>query len=242
MSIVRLQVALAKAGVASRRKAAEIIETGSVEVNGKVVNKKGFRVDVEKDKIKVEGKPIAFEKKKHYYALNKPAGVISTARDERGRKKVSDCVGVNGIRLYPVGRLDKDTTGLIILTNDGDLTYRLTHPKFRVERIYEVKANGLVGKEDAIRLKNGVMIGDSLAQAERVVFKKKNDKFTLLLLSIREGKKREVRRMMESIGHKVLGLKRIAYGPLKLGSLREGKARSLTKDELIKLKKSVGLA
>ncbi|MGB2706424.1 MAG: pseudouridine synthase [Candidatus Omnitrophota bacterium] len=242
MSGMRLQVALAKAGVASRRRAARIIESGCVKVNGRIVNKKGFRVNIARDRITVDGKKLAFEKKKYYYILNKPSGVLSTARDERGRKKVSDYVTAEGVRLYPVGRLDKDTTGVIILTNDGDLTYRLTHPKFGVERVYEVKASGSVGKEGALCLKKGVIIDGGLAQAEKIIFKRKTPKFTVLLLSIREGRKREVRRMLEATGHKVLELKRIAYGPLGLGGLKEGRARHLKKDELIKLKKCVGLA
>ncbi len=256
-SVIRLQVAIARAGIASRRKAAKIIEAGRVRVNGKVISEKGARVDPERDRITFGGRSLKFEKKKYYYALNKPPGVISTVEDERGRKKVSDYVGHvrNGVvkcgkghigasegpRLYPVGRLDKDTTGLIILTNDGDLTYRLTHPRFRVERLYEVHAIGRVEKEDVSRLKKGVMIEGGLARAEKIIFLKKSAAFTLLLVSLREGKKREVRRMFEAVGHSVAALKRIAYGTLKLGRLEAGKARRLTKDEIKKLKNCVKL-
>jgi len=241
MSTIRLQVALAKAGVASRRRAAEVIDRGRVEVNGKVRREKGARVDIKNDRITFDGKPLRFEKKKHYYILNKPRGVLSTVRDERGRKKVLDYVRAEGVRIYPVGRLDKDTTGLILLTNDGDLTYRLTHPKFKVERVYGARVAGRMEEEDASRLKKGIAIEGGFARAEKVIFKKRTLKFTTAILSIREGKKREVRRMFEATGHKVLELKRIAYGPLRLSGLQEGTSRHLTKDELIKLKKCVGL-
>jgi len=241
MSTIRLQVALAKAGVASRRNSAGVIRDGRVKVNGKIVNEKGERVDIKKDRISCDGKPLQFEKEKVYYVLNKPSGVLSTVRDTRGRKKVSDYVAAKGARLYPVGRLDKNTTGLIILTNDGDLTYRLTHPKFMVERVYEAKASGCMKNEDAERLKNGVAIEGGPVRARKVIFKRKTSGSTTLILSICEGKKREVRRMLEATGHRVLGLKRTAYGPLRLGNLREGKSRRLTADELAKLKKSVGL-
>src|SRR4030042_6414511 len=134
---MRLDAALGKAGIASRRKTASLIESRHVKINGNVGNEKGFHINISEDRITLYDKPVFFENKKSYYVLNKPAGVISTAGDERDRKKVTDYISEKELRLYPVGRLDKDTTGLIILTNDGDLTYRLTHPRFRVDRVYE---------------------------------------------------------------------------------------------------------
>ena len=238
MSKIRLQVVLAKAGVASRRKAAELIESGRVRINGRIVREKGFRINVPRDKISFDGKPIFCEEPKYYYVLNKPPGVLSAARDNRGRKTVLDYVKIKGPRLYPVGRLDRDTTGLIILTNDGDLTYRLTHPKFEVKRVYEAEVNGAVKPEDARLLERGVSIEGKKAQAEKVTFVKKSRRFTILRLMLHEGRKREVRRMFEAVGHCVMKLKRIAYGPLNLADLKEGEARELTRAEVKKLKKT----
>jgi pseudouridine synthase len=241
MRKIRLQVALAKAGVASRRKAAGIIASGRVRVNGKVVRERGFRVDASKDKIALDKKGVSFEEGKRYYILNKPPGVLSTVEDKFGRKKVSDYVRGVDARLYPVGRLDKDTTGLIILTNDGDLTYRLTHPKFGVRRVYEVRVKGAMEKEDLRRLKKGIVIEGKLAKAEKALLKKEKAGFTVALVTLREGRKREVRRMFEALRRELLTLKRIAYGPVRLKGLREGSLRPLAKDEIKKLKTCVGL-
>ena len=240
MSTIRLQVALAKSGIASRRKAQEFIESKRIKVNGRFVTEKGFRVNMEKDRVTFDGKPLVFENKS-YYILNKPSGVLSTALDERGRKTVLDYLKKKKTRLYPVGRLDKDTTGLLILTNDGELTYRLTHPKFGIDRVYEVKVEGTVKKEDALRLKDGILIDGKLARIEKVIFKKKSPDFSIFLLVLHEGRKRQIRRMFEAIGHGVQKLKRIAYGPLNLGDLKEGSTRILSDNEIKKLKKAVGL-
>lgn len=240
MNKIRLQVALAKAGIASRRKATELIKFNRIKVNGRVITEKGFGVDIAKDKITFDGRPIWFEKKK-YYILNKPNGVISTTRDEHARKKVSDYLKVKGARLYPVGRLDKNTTGLIILTNDGVLTYRLTHPKFKVDRVYQVKVKGRVEEKDLARLKTGIVIDGKIAQAEKIVFRKRLSNSTLLLIILREGRKREVRKMFEVVGREVLKLKRIAYGPVRLKGLGEGQVRPLTEKEVTMLKSGVGL-
>jgi 16S rRNA U516 pseudouridylate synthase RsuA-like enzyme len=173
MTKIRLQVALAKAGIAARRKAASIIGAGRVKVNGKVASERGFRVDIAKDKVTLDGRVLSFGAAKCYYILNKPAGVVSTVKDERGRKKVTDYVRGKGVRIYPVGRLDKDTTGLIILTNDGELTYRLTHPKFGVERVYEATVKGEVDGKDLLRLKSGIVVEGKSAKAEKVLIKKR---------------------------------------------------------------------
>jgi len=242
MTKIRLQVALAKAGIASRRLAARIIESGRVKVNGKSVCARGFRVDVSKDAITVGRRKLSFEKAKHYYILNKPAGVISTVTDEKGRRKVSDYVSAIAARLYPVGRLDKDTTGLILLTDDGELTYRLTHPKFEINRIYEVRVRGAVRGEDLLRLKSGLRVKGKPARAEKVIFKKRTPSFSVILMTLREGRKREVRRMFEELGYFVYELKRIAYGPVKLKGVRQGEVRPLTAHEVKMLKECVGLS
>ena len=233
MSNVRLQVALADAGVASRRKAAELIESGSVAVNGRVVTEKGFRVDPSKDAILVNGKAAGPVKKLFYYVLNKPMGVISAASSGRGEKTVLDLIKNKPSRLYPAGRLDKNTTGLILITNDGSLTYHLTHPKFGVERVYEAVVKGEITAEERRRLLNGVVIDGKLAQAKIV---SRTGSVNTVRITLCEGRKREVRRMCEKIGHEVVALKRIAYGPLELGGLKEGEYRELTKEELRKLK------
>lgn len=237
---VRLQVALAKTGRASRRYAAELIKSGRVSVNNKIVTDRAFRVDTAKDEITLDGRLAFFEKKK-YYVLNKPAGVLSTARDERGRKTVLDYIKRKNTRLYPVGRLDKDTTGLIILTNDGDLTYRLTHPKFRIDRVYEVKVKNEVRTEAVLRLKKGINLEGKRARAEKVTFKKRSPGSSVLLITLREGQKREVRRMFEAIGYEILELRRIAYGPLRLKGLEVGSSRPLTENEVLDLRRSVRL-
>ena len=240
MSKIRLQVALAKAGTASRRKAAELIESSQVKVNGKIVRKKGFRIDISKDRITVNKKELSFENKS-YYILNKPQGVLSTAKDERNRKTVLDYVRDRQNRLYPVGRLDKDTTGLIILTNDGEITFRLTHPKFRIKRVYDVKVKGSVKDKELKRLKDGIMIDGKPARAEKIILKEKNASSSDFTLTIGEGRKREIRKMCDAIGHKVLELKRIAFGPLRLKGLKTGGTRELTGAEINILKKAVGL-
>ena len=236
MSKMRLQVALSKGGVASRRKAAEIIESGAVRVNGKIVREKGFRIDISRDTISFNKKIVSFSKERHYYILNKPAGVLSTAKDERGRKTVLDFVKGKPFRLYPVGRLDKDTTGLILLTDDGEVAYRLMHPKFEIDRVYTAKVEGRVEPEKIERLKKGIILDGKPAHAEKVFFLKKAENFTVLSVTLREGRKREIRRLFESIGYDVVELKRVAYGPLELKGLREGQTRQLTTTELTKLK------
>jgi len=241
MSDMRLQVACAKAGIASRRESAKIIESGRISVNGKIIIEPGYRVDLDKDRISINNKNIALLQRKHYYVLNKPKGVVSTARDERGRKKVIDYVKNKNIRVYPVGRLDKDTTGLIMLTNDGDLSYRLTHPKFNVERVYKVKVKGKVPVEKIKRLIKGINLDGKVAKVKEAYIVESYMNHTELLLVLCEGRKREIRRMMMSLGHIVKELMRISYGPIELGNLKEGEIRAISGVELRKLKTSVGL-
>ena len=237
MSKIRLQVALAQAGITSRRKASLLIASGHVRVNGKIIEEKGFRVDALHDRIEFNGKLVRFAEEKKYYMLNKPVGVVSTVSDERGRKTVLEYIPEMSKRLYPVGRLDKNTRGLIIVTNDGDLTYRLTHPKFEIERVYEVALKGEFTEEDRLKLIKGVFIEGKPARADKIAIKKKTKYSALIEIVLHEGKKREVRRMIETLGYEVLDLKRISYGPLALGSLKEGQSRLLTGNEIKMLKK-----
>ncbi|MFH1593421.1 MAG: pseudouridine synthase [Candidatus Omnitrophota bacterium] len=241
MKKIRLQNALAQAGIASRRKAATLIESGRVKVSGKVIKERGFRVDTSVDIIVFNSKSIACDAKMRYLILNKPAGIISTANDEHGRKTVLDCVKTKPPGFHAVGRLDKDTTGLMILTNDGELTYRLTHPKFQVDRVYEAKAKGRISAGSIERLMSGIAIDGKTARAEKITVLHMGANSTFLNITMREGRKREVRKMLKTVGHRVLELKRLAYGPLKLGSLEIGRSRDLTEREVKDLKKCVGL-
>lgn len=237
---MRLQKALAHAGIASRRKAVEIIESGKVEVNGRIVTEKGFAVDITRAKIIIGGKPIKTESN-IYILLNKPKNCISTTSDARLRKTVIDLAGELHSRVYPVGRLDKNTTGLLLLTNDGELAYRLTHPKFGIEKTYEAVVHGVIGQPALERLKKGLFVdGKKTAPAKVEVVYKDREK-SVITVRIHEGRKRQVRLMLLTAGHRVISLKRINFGNLSLGTLKTGKCRMLTHNEVEGLKRLVGL-
>jgi len=220
---VRLQKFMAQCGVASRRKCEEIIQQGRVKVNGKTVNQLGFKIDPEKDIVEVDGERISLQSHKVYIMLNKPFGVISSAKDEKGRKTVVDLVKdkVN-VRVFPVGRLDFDTTGLILLTNDGEFAYKVTHPKHDIEKTYIALIKGIPSKEEIERFEKGLLIdGKMTAPAKFKVLKQINGN-AIVEIKIHEGRNRQIRKMCDMIGHKVLKLKRIAIGKLQLGKLKEG--------------------
>jgi 23S rRNA pseudouridine2605 synthase len=224
---VRLAKYLAHAGVASRRAAERLIAEGRVTVAGTVVTDPAR--DVEADGgVAVDGEPVRGEEPRVAYALHKPAGVVSTARDTHGRPTVTELVP-GGRRLYPVGRLDADSTGLILLTNDGELANRLTHPRFEVPKTYRASVGGPPVSERALRaLRHGVQLDDGPTAPARV---RRLDAHTLEL-TIHEGRKRQVRRMCEAVGHPVRALVRVRFGPLVLGDLAAGRARRLTAAEL----------
>ncbi|ADQ06912.1 pseudouridine synthase [Caldicellulosiruptor hydrothermalis 108] len=229
--LVRLQKFMAQCGVASRRKCEEIILQGRVKVNGKLVNQLGFKVDPEKDVVEVDGKRISLQRQKVYIMLNKPFGVISSAKDEKGRKTVVDLVKdkVN-VRVFPVGRLDFDTTGLILLTNDGEFAYKVTHPKHDIEKTYIALIKGIPSKEEIERFEKGLLIdGKMTAPAKFKILKLINGN-ALVEIKIHEGRNRQIRKMCDQIGHKVLKLKRVAIGKLQLGKLKEGKFVFLDRD------------
>jgi 23S rRNA pseudouridine2605 synthase len=227
---VRLAKYLASAGVASRRAAEEIIGAGRVSVGGARVTDPARDVG-EADDVTVDGEPVRAEQARVVYALNKPAGVVSTARDPQGRPTVVSLVPVN-IRLYPVGRLDIDSTGLILLTNDGELAHRLTHPRFEVEKTYRAVVSGAPVRERALRaLRAGVELEDGRSAPARV----RRIAADTLELTIREGRKRQVRRMCEQVGHPVKRLQRIRFGSLELGELRLAAYRRLSQAEVRKL-------
>jgi 23S rRNA pseudouridine2605 synthase len=229
---MRLAKLLAHAGVASRRAADRLVAEGRVTVAGEVVTDPARDVD-ESSGVEVDGQVVAAEPRE-VHALNKPAGVVSTARDTHGRRTVVDLVGSDR-RLYPVGRLDADTTGLILLTNDGELAERLTHPRYGVEKVYRARVQPPRVSQRALRaLREGVELEDVRTAPARVRQPGRGQ----LELAIREGRKRQVRRMLEAVGHRVTSLERIAFGPLRLGDLRRGESRQLSTQEVERLRKA----
>ena len=237
----RLQVVLARFGIGSRRGVVSMIEDGKVKVNGQVIWEKGFRVDASKDKILVEDREFSLKEspKKVHYMFYKPKGVMTTLQDPHAEKTVADFFHLIAERLFPVGRLDRDTTGLLLMTNDGELAFRLTHPKFGVEKKYHVKVEGSVAEEDARRLEKGVELEEGPTAPCVVRIEEKTKRDTRLTVTMHEGKKRQIRRIFQKIGHRVLELERFQYGPLTLGDLKPGQKRLLTPNELETLKEAV---
>jgi 23S rRNA pseudouridine2605 synthase len=224
---VRLAKYLASAGVASRRASEEIVRAGRVTVGGASVTDPARDVEPG-DAVAIDGLPVSPVHERVVYALNKPAGVVSTARDPQGRPTVVTMVPQTE-RLYPVGRLDIDTTGLILLTNEGDLAHRLTHPSFEVEKTYRAVVGGPPVREGALRaLRDGVELDDGRTAPARVT-RVSGD---TLEITIHEGRKRQVKRMCEAVGHPVKRLERVAFGPLQLGDLPRGRWRRLSPDEV----------
>ncbi|NPV52316.1 MAG: rRNA pseudouridine synthase [Firmicutes bacterium] len=230
----RLQKALAKAGVASRRRAEELILEGRVRVNGEVVTALGTRVEPGVDEIRVDGRVIACHVPRVYLALNKPRGYVTTTRDPQGRPTVLDLIPDVRMRVFPVGRLDSDTEGLLILTNDGDFAYALTHPKHEVPRTYIAWVSGLPAEASLEALRNGVILEDGPTAPADVRVLGRHRRGVVLQLRIHEGRKRQVRRMCKAVGHPVLALRRVAIGPLRLDDLGidVGGYRFLTPDEV----------
>jgi len=228
---MRLQKYMALCGVASRRKAEELILAGKVKVNGKVITELGVKIDEEKDVVFYNGQVIKKDENLVYYMINKPMGVVSTASDEQGRRNVVDLIKTEH-RVYPVGRLDIDTSGLLLLTNDGDLTYKLTHPKHEVAKIYVAKIEGTPSDTEMNQFRNGLAIEDYVTSEAKIDIVRKFDDNSIVKIEIHEGKNRQVRKMCEKIGHKVLKLRRIRIGNLSIGELKPGEYRKLTNREL----------
>lgn len=239
----RLQKLLSAAGIASRRASEELILQGRVEVNGEIVRTLGTKADPATDTIKVDGRRLRFDNRPRYILLNKPKGVVTTRTDPQRRRTVIDLL--KGIReyVYPVGRLDYDSEGLLLLTSDGDLAARLTHPRHEVARVYEALVVGAPSEEALEKLRRGVFLdGERTAPAEvrraGVGAKgKRRQELTTLIVTLREGRNRQVRRMCASIGHPVRKLTRVRMGPIALGDLRTGHWRDLTPAEVDKLKR-----
>ena len=235
----RLQKVLAHAGIGSRRAVEEMIAAGRVTVNGEVAVL-GRRIDAEKDKVQVDGSMVPLRAELEYLLLNKPEGVVTTADDEGGRETVLDLVEATG-RIWPVGRLDIGTEGALLLTNDGELTHRLTHPRYHVAKTYLAEVTGPVGAAALKRLSRGVELDDGPAAPAEVHLVERGSQRSLVELTISEGRNRQVRRMMEAVGHPVVALVRTAIGPLRIGRLKPGTYRRLTVDEVRALYRVCGL-
>jgi len=231
----RLQKYMADCGVASRRKCEEIILSGKVKVNNDIVKELGVKVDREVDKVFVDNKLISLQENKVYIALNKPIGYISTVEDDRGRKTIIDIVKVKE-RIYPIGRLDYDTSGLILLTNDGDVYNRVIHPRKEVNKVYIAEIEGIPTGAEIQNFESGVDIGDYVTAPASFKILQKLKQSSRVEITIHEGKNRQVRRMCQAINHPVLTLKRASVGNIKLGSLQEGSWRFLNEAEINYLK------
>jgi 23S rRNA pseudouridine2605 synthase len=230
----RLQKILAKAGIASRRSAEQLIRDGRIRVNGQVVMEMGCKADPAHDRITCDGKPMAFEEKV-YVLLNKPAGYVTTLSDPQGRPVVTDLLTKIPLRLFPVGRLDLDTEGALLMTNDGELGNSIIHPRFEVKKTYEALVVGSPTPDKLNRLEQGIELDGFRTRPAAIRVLKRHKDQTLIEIIIHEGKKRQVRKMFQALNHRVLHLKRTAYGQLKLGALPLGKYRVLTPDDLKKI-------
>jgi len=229
---MRLQKYMALCGVASRRASEELIKNGQVQVNGKVVLEMGTVVDPDKDRVSVDGKTVRPEKKKVYIMLNKPVGIVTSLKDEKGRSVVTDLIEGVDERIYPVGRLDSDTSGLLLLTNDGELAFKLTHPSKRIFKKYIAIVEGLPNKGELERLRNGIKIDGRVTSKAKVKVLKNFGEDSILEIEIFEGRNRQVKKMCEAVNHPVKKLKRVAFGELQLGGLEAGNWRFLNDEEL----------
>jgi 23S rRNA pseudouridine2605 synthase len=239
MTETTLLRALLTAGAGSRRSLADTIINGGVEVNGRPVDNLKHPVNTAKDKVTIDGKPVDLRPQETVcLMLHKPKDVLSTTADERGRRTVMDILPerYGNIGLYPAGRLDKDTTGLLLLTNDGNLTYRLTHPKFEHEKEYLVHIDGKLTAEEKRQFEKGIKLEDGWTSPAKISESTPEPPYNYSL-TVHEGKKRQVRRMFEKLKHPVIDLKRVRIGGLRLGDLKEGKARPLNSDEIMSILK-----
>ncbi len=232
---MRLNKYLAHCGIASRRKCDEYIKKGKVKVNGTVVTDFAYQVNGDDDCVTIDGQTISLIDKNVYYILNKPKGVISASSSARGEITAVDLIKNESKRLYPVGRLDKDSQGLIILTDDGDFTYKATHPKFQNKKRYIVKVKGVVDKNKLERLKQGIFIDGKMTSRAEVKLISDSKTISTLDITIKEGRNRQIRKMCDAVGLYVTELKRIEECGIKLGSLKSGEYRKLTDNEIKKL-------
>lgn len=233
--IERLQKYMASCGIASRRKCEELILNGFVSVNGQKITKLGTTIDTDKDIVEYKDKKITIEEDKVYLALNKPKGYVTTNKDERGRKTILDLVKVNQ-RIFPIGRLDYQSSGLLLLTNDGDIYNKIIHPRVKIIKKYIVIVEGQFTPSELIRFKEGIDIGGYVTAPSEIRVIEIKNRNSKVEISITEGKNRQIRRMCDELNHKVIELKRVSVGEIRLGNLEEGKYRNLTNEELEYLK------
>ncbi|HOK81443.1 MAG TPA: pseudouridine synthase [Clostridia bacterium] len=236
--MVRLNKYIADCGVCSRRAADKLITDGLVSVNGKVVKELGATVDETNDAVYVEGRRVTPVNRFRYIMLNKPKGCICSVKDDKGRKTIFDYVNIKDIRLFPIGRLDYDSEGLVLLTNDGALAHKLTHPSHEIPKTYIAKVEGTVPESDLAALRNGIELDDIKLRPCKIklVRMEEEGKVSRFEVTIFEGRNRQIRRMFEAIGKEVIFLKRVSIGDLKLGGLGRGEYRYLTEKEISKLK------
>lgn len=238
---MRLQKFLSQAGVASRRAAEQLIKDGRVRVNGETVTEMGITVNPQTDHVAVDNRPVRPVAKQEYLLLYKPVGYVTTVKDPYGRSTVTELVAEAGVRVYPVGRLDLDTSGVLLLTNDGELANRLTHPSFGVEKEYLARVHDLPDAEALTALAKGIKLDDGMTAPAQVRLVKGGRPTSIVSLTIKEGRNRQVRRMLEAVGHPVVSLKRVRFGPLTLAGLQEGRWRSLSLREVAELRRVAGL-
>ena len=241
--IMRINRYLAAAGLGSRRACEDLIRKGLVKVNGIPVMNLSMKIDPDRDSVTFEGREIKPVEKSRILILNKPLGVISTASDTHGRKTVIGLARDHGYRerLFPVGRLDRDTSGMILITNDGDLAYRLTHPKYKIEKVYEVTVTGQVSDVTADKISKGIDTGDYVTRPCRLSIVERDRVSTSLVIRLKEGRKRQIRRMLAMCGHKVKRLHRTALGDLSFEDLKSGDIRPLSDEEENRLRELSGL-
>lgn len=231
--IMRLQKYIAKCGVASRRKAEEMIKNGLISVNGKIITEMGIKIDIYKDIVKLNNEIIRFENKTIVILINKPEGYVSTTDDQFGRKTVLDIIPDITERLYPVGRLDYYSCGLLLLTNDGELTYNLTHPKHHISKVYRVHIDKVFRIEDKSKFEKGLVIDEYLTKPSELIIE--NNK--TLKITLYEGRNRQIRKMLEQLGYNILKLERIQIGDIYDINLNSGEYRYLSEDEVSRLRR-----
>ena len=232
---IRLQKYLAECGLASRRKAELLISEGSVSVDGTIITEMGYKLDPELQEVRYRGELVRRKKKHTYILLNKPRGYVTTMSDPQGRPIVTSLIKDLNVRVFPVGRLDIDTEGALILTDDGELAHKILHPSHESNKTYEVLVKGLVSRGKIKKLERGIEIDGRSTWPAKISKAVKQGPASRLVITIHEGRKRQVRKMFEAVGHPVVNLKRIAYGQLRLGSLPSGSYRYLSREELKKV-------
>ncbi len=239
--IIRLNSYISKCGICSRRQADELIAQGKIKINGEQVTLLGMKVNLGEDKVEFEGKIIKPIEQFHYFALNKPVGVVTTLKDPQKRKTIAHYIARIGMRLYPVGRLDYDSEGLLLLTNDGELAHRIQHPRYEIEKGYVVEIHKPLDQNTLAKIKRGVNLDDGFLMPKSLSTLNNKGRTTTVHLVITEGRNRIIRRLFDSLGYEVMILKRVSIDVVELGDLKAGSIRELDSSEVESLKKRTGL-